>query len=96
LHFLQFSPWTNITASAYFGANSYYSSFVYNGSGMDFNIKGRHGFAKKFKTCDIAKSAFFTFIKARFSPSSIEISSLTTATQAFELGQKFSYPVSYK
>ena len=39
----------------------------------------------------MAKSAFFTFIKALFSPGSIEISSFTTATQALELAHNFSY-----
>ncbi|MNR66095.1 hypothetical protein D3C85_1894190 [compost metagenome] len=39
----------------------------------------------------MAKSAFFTLIKARFSPGSIEISSLTTAIEAFEADQCFSY-----
>ncbi len=49
------------------------------------------GGAKSSKICDIAKSAFLTFIKALFSPGSMEMSSLTTATQALELDQSFSY-----
>jgi hypothetical protein len=47
--------------------------------------------ANNSKTKDIAKSAFFTLIKALFSPGSIEISSLTMAAQALEFCQNFSY-----
>ena len=54
-------------------------------------MKTGGGGAKSVKTCDIAKSAFFTLINALFSPGSIEISSFTTATQAFEEAQNFSY-----
>ncbi|MNL88895.1 hypothetical protein D3C87_2189020 [compost metagenome] len=39
----------------------------------------------------MAKSAFFTLIKARLSPGSIEMSSFTTAIEAFEPSQYFSY-----
>ena len=39
----------------------------------------------------MAKSAFFTFMKTRFSPGSIEISWFTIAAQAFEAAQYFSY-----